>query len=118
MSDDPTKNSPDQIYSPQDFDELIFALQELLKKDHGGAEFVSHKIILHYLDSLLDFAKSFRDKTHDSNNFLSMTDLENLVLHLQERQKNLSNDLIWEKLNSLDETQLIIKKKMNTSKKV
>jgi hypothetical protein len=96
------------------FDKIISIIEALKKVGPKG---ISEPLLLRYLESIQEFNTLFDEGTSDPDHFLSLTNLENLVLRLNERNRNIANELAWEKTRDLEEEALIAKKKPSTEKK-
>ena len=59
------------------------------------------------------FKEKFEAGTSDANNFLTMTEIELLWSELQNRTNNIYSNMIRELMSSVDERELIRKKKEN-----
>jgi len=74
-----------------------------------------------YNDELLKLLDDFRQRlvngTCDADDFLSITDIENLWTKLRGDTSLLYSDMLSEVLSSVDESELIRKKKPNTEPK-
>jgi hypothetical protein len=64
-----------------------------------------------------EFNEKFEAGTSDSENFLSMNDIERMWSELRNNTDNIYSDMMAELLSSVDEGKLIRKKKESTEKK-
>jgi hypothetical protein len=65
-----------------------------------------------------DFKEKIRAGTSDADHFLSISEIEQLWSKLRGNTSELYSDLLHELLSTVDESDLIRKKKRSTSKKV
>ena len=91
--------------------DVVTKIKELIKDDG-----IKLDLFNRYIETLYDFDNKFRMGTSDPDNFLSLTNIESLVMGLTKSQSSLNKELAWDKLNSIDETPLIERKKKNTFK--
>jgi hypothetical protein len=80
-----------------------------LRKD--GVVGMTDDFLKRYLESLSDFDSKFVKAASDPEHFLSLSDIEALVMGLLENQRVLARELAWEKAKAIDEAPLIEKKK-------
>ena len=64
-----------------------------------------------------EFREKFKEGTADADNFITMFEIERLWGELQNNTNNIYSDIVREMLNSVDERDLIRKKKENTEPK-
>jgi hypothetical protein len=64
-----------------------------------------------------NFKEKFKAGTSDSDNFMSITEIELLWAELQGRTNNIYSDMIRKLMSEVDERDLIRKKKENTNSK-
>jgi hypothetical protein len=95
-----------------EFDHLIRCIQQLIEKRESGV-LVSPEILLQLLEMLLTFASNFETGTSNENFILSLTKIEDLVIDLQRQLRNLTTDLLWEKISQINQKNQI-EKKLNT----
>ena len=70
------------------------------------------------IERLLDsFKEDFKLKTSDADNFITIHEIERMWSELQQNTLNIYSDMVRELINEIDESELIRKKKENTSKK-
>lgn len=86
--------------------DVVTKIKELIKDDG-----IKLDLLNRYIETLYDFENKFRMGTSDPDNFLSLTNIESLVMGLTKSQSSLNKELAWDKLNSIDETPLIERKK-------
>ena len=83
---------------------------------------MSDKIVRDYNSELLKILDEFKQKiidgTTNTDDFLSITDVENLWTKLRGDTSLLYSDILSCLLSSIDEAELIRKKKPNTGQKV
>ena len=82
---------------------------------------MNEPVTRNYSDELLKLLDDFRQRiingTCDIDDFLSITDIENLWTKLRGDTSLLYSDMLSEVLSSVDESELIRKKKPNTEPK-
>ena len=82
---------------------------------------MSEQVKRNYSDELLKLLDDFRqriiDGTTNADEFLSITDIENLWSKLRGDTSHLYSDALSEILSDVDESELIRKKKPNTAPK-
>jgi hypothetical protein len=82
---------------------------------------MSEQVKRNYSDELLKLLDDFRqrivDGTTNADEFLSITDIENLWSKLRGDTSHLYSDALSEILSDIDEAELIRKKKPNTAPK-
>lgn len=66
---------------------------------------------------LADFKAKFEAGTSDSENFIRMSEIERMWGELREKTDNVYSDMLREMMSSVDERDLIRKKKETTVKK-
>jgi hypothetical protein len=98
----------EQYINSSTFGKIISIIEDLKKVGPKG---ISEPLLLRYIESIQEFNALFNEGTSDPDHFLSLTDLENLVLRLNERNRNIANELALEKTKDLEEGALIAKKK-------
>lgn len=64
-----------------------------------------------------EFNATFKAGTSDAENFMTMNDIEKMWGELRNRTDNIYSDMLQELLGSIDESDLIRKKKESTKKK-
>jgi hypothetical protein len=64
-----------------------------------------------------EFKEKFKEGTSDADNFITMFEIERLWGELQNNTNNIYSDMVREMLNSVDERDLIRKKKENIEPK-
>jgi len=70
------------------------------------------------IERLIDnFREKFKERTTDSNNFITMYEIERMWGELLGNTQNIYSDMIRELINSQDEKELIRQKKENTGRK-
>jgi hypothetical protein len=62
------------------------------------------------LDNILLSNKVFFEGTSSDTNYLSLTNIEDLLLYLNQAHKDVAKDLIIDKVNNMDQNLLIVKK--------
>jgi len=67
---------------------------------------------------LKEFQEKFLERTSQAENFITMTEIERMWSDLRSKTDNIYSDMLRELLSSVDEGELIRKKKENTKKKV
>ena len=78
----------------------------------------TRSIRLAEIERLLDsFKEDFKLKTSDVDNFITIHEIERMWSELQQNTLNIYSDMVRELINEIDESDLIRKKKENTSKK-
>jgi hypothetical protein len=98
-----------------DVDELTNLIYKIIR-ENPGREDINLSIIRQHLEAIEKFNTLFNQGTSDADSFLSLSEIEKLVLQLQESHSILSRELASEKMLSVDEVALILKKKVNTPK--
>ncbi|MDR1658541.1 MAG: hypothetical protein LBT47_13520 [Deltaproteobacteria bacterium] len=99
--------------SSYDFDRLVIGIQKLVENRENGL-LVSPEILSKLLEMLLKFAKDFETGTSNENFFLSLTNIEDLAIDLQAKFKNITADLLLEKISQINQKNQIEKKKLST----
>lgn len=67
------------------------------------------------IERLIDeFKKDFKDKTSDADNFITMSEIEKMWGNLKSNTNNIYADMISNAIESVDEKDLIHKKKEST----
>jgi hypothetical protein len=66
---------------------------------------------------LADFKAKFEAGTSDSENFISMNEIERMWGELRAKTDNIYSDMLREMMSSIDERDLIRKKKESTEQK-
>ena len=93
----------------------------MLSLESEGYTMESEKDIREYRDELLHIVDEFRQRiiqgTSDPDNFLTISEIERLWSELRGDTSLLYSDMLSTLLSSVDETELIRKKKHNTEKK-
>ena len=64
---------------------------------------------------LNEFKEKFEAGTSDADNFITMNEIERLWGSLRNNTDNIYSDMVMELMNSVDESDMIHKKKENTS---
>ena len=64
-----------------------------------------------------DFKERFAEGTKNSENFLTMSEIEKMWGELRHYTSEIYSDMLMEAMSSIDEGELIRKKKRNTNKK-
>jgi len=64
-----------------------------------------------------DFKEKIQNGTSDANNFLTISEIEQLWSELRGNTSKIYSDMLSELLSSVDESDLIRKKKLNTNEK-
>ena len=64
-----------------------------------------------------EFKEKFRAGTSNAENFITMGVIEHMWSELRSKTDNIYTDMLHELLNSVDEKELIVKKKENMQKK-
>jgi hypothetical protein len=64
-----------------------------------------------------DFKERFAEGTKNSENFLTMSEIEKMWGELRHYTSEIYSDMLMEAMSNIDEGELIRKKKRNTSKK-
>jgi len=82
------------------------------KRELSGREYTDELIRL-----IDDFKEKIRKGTSDADHFLSISEIELLWSELRGNTSVLYSDILHELLSSVDESDLIRKKKRNTSEK-
>ena len=86
-----------------------------------AGEIMEEKNSREYSEELLRIVDAFRqriiDGTTDPDNFLSITEIEQLWSKLKDDTSLLYSDMLSELLSNADESELIRKKKQNTERK-
>lgn len=74
-----------------------------------------YSLRLSQIERLVDeFKKDFADKTSDADNFITMSEIEKMWGNLKSNTNNIYADMISDAIGSIDEKDLIRKKKENT----
>jgi len=71
-------------------------------------------IILEAARLIKAFKENFKTKTSDSENFLTINELESLWSELRNNTDILYSDMIHQLINTIDESEMLSKKKENT----
>ncbi len=82
------------------------------KKDLPNREYSEEIVRL-----IEDFKEKIRNGTSNANSFLSISEIEQLWSELRGSTSEIYSDMLHELLSSVDESDLIRKKKQNTNKK-
>jgi hypothetical protein len=70
------------------------------------------------IERLIDeFKAKFKARTSDSDNFITIHEIERMWGELQQNTLNIYSDMVGDLMGSIDERDLIRKKKENTHKK-
>lgn len=64
-----------------------------------------------------DFRERFAERTKNSENFLTMSEIEKMWGELRHYTSEIYSDMLIEAMSNIDEGELIRKKKRNTGKK-
>jgi KaiC/GvpD/RAD55 family RecA-like ATPase len=64
-----------------------------------------------------EFKEKFEARTKDSDDFITISEIEALWSDLQHKTNNIYSDMLMDMMSNVDETALIHKKKENTAKK-
>jgi hypothetical protein len=99
--------------SSYDFDRLVIGIQKLVENRENGL-LVSPEILSKLLETLLKFAADFETGTSNENFFLSLSNIEDLAIELQAKFKNITSDLLLEKISQINQKKQIEKKKLST----
>jgi hypothetical protein len=89
-------------------DNIISRVQTLFQCEARG---ITVDLLAQYLDSLIEFNKSFNAGSTEPDHFLSLSDIEDLVIDLENKQKKLNKELAWEKAKNINEKILLAQKK-------
>ena len=96
---------------------LRAAYEKLAKLCNDGSKGIDEDFIGRYLEGLTEFNSNFIKGCSHPDHFISLSNIESLVMQLLNHQKSLAKELAWEKMKEIDESALIEKKKENSSKK-
>ena len=79
---------------------------------------IDNKIRISEIERLTEeFINKFHAGTSDTENFISMSEIERMWSELRAKTDNIYSDMLCELLSTVDESDLIRKKKSNTQKK-
>ena len=87
------------------------AYEKLAKLCNDGSKGIDEDFIGRYLEGLTEFNSNFIKGCSDPDHFISLSNIESLVMQLLNHQKSLAKELAWEKMKEIDESALIEKKK-------
>jgi hypothetical protein len=99
----------------QSIDELIGEMQGLYKESELDDTVIDHIAV--YTKQVKEIITLFKKGTINSDNFINLTNIEDLIGLLIGRHEILAKDLLWDQVNKINEDSLILKKKLNTEKK-
>jgi hypothetical protein len=116
MANDQTSDKDKELRLHDAFDDLCRLIFRLVTQNPGSEE-SKIKIIKQYIEAIDDFATTFSKGTSGDNSFLSLSEIEYLVLSLQGKHRILSQELVHEKMRELVEKRLLEKKNKTSSKK-
>ena len=79
----------------------------------------SSNVKLSEIERMMDeFKEEFKMKTADTDNFITIHEIERMWGDLQQNTLNIYSDMVKELIDNIDESELIRKKKENILKKV
>jgi hypothetical protein len=107
-------NKPDISLKTEDpvlMEFLRAAYKELAKLRTDGSEGIDEDFIGRYLEGLRVFNSNFIKGCSDPDHFISLSNIESLVMQLLSHQKSLAKELAWNKMKEINESALIEKKK-------
>ncbi|MDR3153271.1 MAG: hypothetical protein LBW85_03135 [Deltaproteobacteria bacterium] len=119
MSQNFTEDEPNDPITAQYVELCIQKLANILSKAiEGDKTGFNPALIKEYLDSIIEFGKSFDEVMSDPNSNVSITDLEKILLRLIKQQDIIARNLAFDKILNFDDKSLILKKKVNIFKKI
>ena len=80
-------------------------------------EFTNDRTILEVVRLIKEFKSEFKEKTSDTEKFLTINELESRWSELRNNTDVLYSDMVCQLMNEVDEREMVRKKKQNTLQK-
>jgi len=85
--------------------------------EHNNEDYNYEATVLEITRLIKEFHENFRDKTSNSERFMTINELENIWTELRNNTDVLYSDMVRQLMSTIDEREMIRKKKENTLKK-